>query len=1129
MMRTASCTFQPQKGAEPIPGYVLEEQIGAGGYGEVWRASAPGGLSKAVKFVYGQLEGARANRELKSLNRIKQVQHPFLLSLERIEIVDGQLLIVTELARCSLKERFNECIEQGLEGIPREELLSYMADAADALDFLCEEQSLLHLDIKPENLLVVSSHVKVGDFGLVKSLQEDNNASMVDGLTPKYSPPEVLNSQPHKNSDQYSLAVLYQEMLTGEWPFEGRTAMQLAAQHLHGTPNLSRLPPSDRFAIGKALSKNPAHRFERCRELVQYLRHPPRNASAIVTVDVPVRKDAPAAIETPNEGSDAATHDGRTQAVDRFEAKSLPALVAGDESYALSPTLFIGIGGLAARMLQRLRHRLDDRFGELTSVPAVRMLLLDTDIDAITEFATSRSNTSSEEVETIALPLRQPKDYQNSGVSKLRSIGHRWIYNIPRSRSTERLRALGRLAFLDHSQRILERLRHAVSTVTDAANVEASAKNTSQSFDEKAVRVFVVGAISGGTGGGMLLDVGYAVRQVLAENCLSDEHVYGLLMHTAPNEPKARSLAMANAYACLDELAYFSRADTCYPGEPALELAGFRDDTLTFPHTYVVPLGDNIGEEALDEAIDGVAEYVFLNCATGAKTVFDATRNEQKQSDDAQSTATVGTFGIHPLSDTNNCLPSQFAEVLCKALITDWLGGTEAEIDDAPTKLAQLRGSAQMHPDPAVSRRREEEASRLLARHGATERELIERVEAHSREILQGSADEYFERFVTDLMRSEGRDTSLEDAFAMLDAVLGVKDDDSQQTATLHVESLPDALLEPLGILADEMGQGLSEEALQMVTTSVNRIAGAREAAAAIIATIRSLKAKAATAATEAAQEASSLRESVEGVWTAASGRRDLAQKQRAMAHRGMVEYALARHRGVVFAGVGDVLRRAESMIAQSADLLRDLWRGVTHLRNSFQPCPEHSREIDENARLCEQWNLLLNRQEDLVKRFDESCEVRLLDDNGALAHWFENVDEVAAIVRDLRMTARQLTTNALKQIHSDSLRELVTNDSSWAGDCLDSANPDLSACGGEKRLVLIASGAFDSGHLAQVLHQVSGEEATIVSESNQDCVLCYEVRGLKLANVADHLIQHRAEVVELARRLHTRIDVDFS
>src|SRR6266850_2374237 len=127
--------------AEPIPGYRLIERLGRGGFGEVWKAEAPGGLMKAIKFVYGDLyaaddEGARATQELKALQRIINIRHPFILSIELFKIVDGQLMIVTELADRTLWDRFRECRTQGLPGIPRDELLRYMADTAEALDVM---------------------------------------------------------------------------------------------------------------------------------------------------------------------------------------------------------------------------------------------------------------------------------------------------------------------------------------------------------------------------------------------------------------------------------------------------------------------------------------------------------------------------------------------------------------------------------------------------------------------------------------------------------------------------------------------------------------------------------------------------------------------------------------------------------------------------------------------------------------------------------------------------------------------------------------------------------------------------------------------------------------------------------
>lgn len=260
----------------PLKGYRLIERLGRGGFGEVWKVEAPGGLLKAAKFVFGDLdamdeESRPAEQEAKALERVKGIRHPYILSLEQFRIIDGQLIIVMELADRNLWDRFRECRGQGLPGIPRDELMRYMEETAEALDLMNNYYQIQHLDVKPQNLFLVFNHIKVADFGLAKVL-EGVKATVTGGVTPVYAAPETFEGWISRYSDQYSLAIVFQELLTGARPFNGTNTRQLLMQHINGTPELSTLPLADRAVIARALAKKPDDRWPSCTDLVRALK-----------------------------------------------------------------------------------------------------------------------------------------------------------------------------------------------------------------------------------------------------------------------------------------------------------------------------------------------------------------------------------------------------------------------------------------------------------------------------------------------------------------------------------------------------------------------------------------------------------------------------------------------------------------------------------------------------------------------------------------------------------------------------------------------------------------------------------------------------------------------------------------
>ncbi len=746
--------LQPAKDIELATGYRLVERLGAGGYGEVWKATAPGGLAKAVKIVYGGTEGPQAEQELKALSRIKEVRHPFLLSLERIDVLDGQLIVVTELADGSLYDRFLLCRKAGLRGVPRDELLAHLRDAADALDYMARTHGLQHLDVKPQNLLLVGGRMKVADFGQVRRL--GGTGTTVPGVTPFYAPPEAFDGRVSPHSDQYSLAVVYHEMLSGVRPFPGSTLMQLAAQHIGAAPRLTPVPACDRPAIARALSKLPDQRFPSCLAMVGALpagavelpvevpplpledQTPTRPAldEEGTPPDVPapsegdfvfdpgeLRETAPPAADAapaprPPTGADAdpgglretvlpaelpppapesADDDPRDVLRDTVLAGAVAATAGPPrERYiplpgaepGLRPTLFLGVGGLAGAALRRLRKRLRERDGQLAPHPLHSFLLLDTDREDLRRVRQDDRAGALEATDTLAVPLHPPEHYRPDAKRFLRWLDRRWLYNIPRSLRTEGVRPLGRLALVDNAAEVLAALREALGGVSCAAAL-AAARAAGATVRDETPRVFLVASITGGTGGGMVVSLAYAVRQVLAELGLSGGPCALLLHATGPKE-EDRELARVNTSATLRELDLLGRSVAAYPGDTDAGLSPFRPGVAPFDDAYLVPLGDRLERVAAESATEAVADYLCLDADPAGGACLDKLRLRWRA-----SPTLLRTFGVARVGGRGAERPlAPAARLLCRQLTEQWVA------DPRPDVVQELH--RQLHREAAA-------------------------------------------------------------------------------------------------------------------------------------------------------------------------------------------------------------------------------------------------------------------------------------------------------------------------------------------------------------------------------------------------------------------------------------------
>ena len=259
--------------------YRIERELGAGGMATVYLAhDVKHDRKVAIKVLKPELAAVLgAERFLSEIKVTANLQHPNLLPLFDSGEADGLLYYVMPYVEGeTLRARL-----QREQQFPVDETVRLVALMAGALDF-AHARGVVHRDLKPENILLQAGQPVVADFGIALAVSNAGGARITQtGLslgTPHYMSPEQAAGDHvvDGRSDQYALAALTYEMLTGEPPHSGATAQVIIARLMTETPRslASARPAVSKgidAAVQRALSKAPADRFATCGDFARGL------------------------------------------------------------------------------------------------------------------------------------------------------------------------------------------------------------------------------------------------------------------------------------------------------------------------------------------------------------------------------------------------------------------------------------------------------------------------------------------------------------------------------------------------------------------------------------------------------------------------------------------------------------------------------------------------------------------------------------------------------------------------------------------------------------------------------------------------------------------------------------------
>ncbi len=265
---------------EQVGRYRIEKELGRGGMGVVYLADDPLlGRKVAIKTIHFEITDI-AQREflrtqlLRDARASAGLSHPNVVNVhDIIESGDTTYLVMEYIAGETLSARMHRSPAPDTAW-----LLRVLRDIAAALDYT-HRKGVVHRDIKPGNIMIDQhARVRIMDFGLARATEQGGAGAtgMIAGTIQYMSPEQIRGEALDGRTDQFSMAAVAYEMLTGKPLFEARTPVTLAQKVLNETPEPAHiqnpsLPAAASPVLARALDRQPSGRYPNCTAFVEAL------------------------------------------------------------------------------------------------------------------------------------------------------------------------------------------------------------------------------------------------------------------------------------------------------------------------------------------------------------------------------------------------------------------------------------------------------------------------------------------------------------------------------------------------------------------------------------------------------------------------------------------------------------------------------------------------------------------------------------------------------------------------------------------------------------------------------------------------------------------------------------------